>query len=109
MGPAHSHLILTFLLLPIPSLKPSFFCYPLFFPSVIPIPAFLFGSLSPIIPSLATYPLRLLPDLPSHLSLCSSLPVPLPQVSRIAAYAYSALSQIRVDAKEELVVQFGIP
>jgi hypothetical protein len=34
---------------------------------------------------------------------------PLPQVSRIAAYAYSALSQIRVDAKEELVVQFGIP
>lgn len=32
-----------------------------------------------------------------------------PQVSRIAAYAFSALSQIRVDAKEELVVQFGIP
>ncbi|NXP63541.1 LTOR1 protein, partial [Chloropsis cyanopogon] len=30
-------------------------------------------------------------------------------VSRIAAYAFSALSQIRVDAKEELVVQFGIP
>lgn len=49
------------------------------------------------------------PGLPSHLSVCSSLPVPLSQVSRIAAYAYSALSQIRVDAKEELVVQFGIP
>lgn len=31
------------------------------------------------------------------------------QVSKIAAYAYSALSQIRVDAKEDLVVQFGIP
>ncbi|KAK1344060.1 hypothetical protein QTO34_014619 [Cnephaeus nilssonii] len=31
------------------------------------------------------------------------------QVSRIAAYAYSALSQIRVDTREELVVQFGIP
>ncbi|XP_070128167.1 ragulator complex protein LAMTOR1 isoform X1 [Equus przewalskii] len=49
-------------------------------------------------------------DLPSHcLSLFLSSPVPLSQVSRIAAYAYSALSQIRVDAKEELVVQFGIP
>ncbi|KAJ1120544.1 hypothetical protein NDU88_008709 [Pleurodeles waltl] len=31
------------------------------------------------------------------------------QVSKIAAYAFSALSQIRVDAKEDLVVQFGIP
>ncbi|XP_026547290.1 ragulator complex protein LAMTOR1 [Notechis scutatus] len=43
---------------------------------------------------------------PPHLS-----PVPpfSRQVSRIAAYAYSALSQIRVDAKEDLVVQFGIP
>lgn len=59
----------------------------------------------------------LLPDHPVPLShsgspfslLCFSLPVPLSQVSRIAAYAYSALSQIRVDAKEELVVQFGIP
>ncbi|KAG8543546.1 hypothetical protein GDO81_024362 [Engystomops pustulosus] len=30
-------------------------------------------------------------------------------VSKIAAYAFSALSQIRVDAKEDLVVQFGIP
>ncbi|MBZ3887606.1 Ragulator complex protein LAMTOR1 [Sciurus carolinensis] len=41
----------------------------------------------------------------------ASEPVPfsdLRQVSRIA-YAYSALSQIRVDEKEELVVQFGIP
>lgn len=36
-------------------------------------------------------------------------PLLAPQVSRIAAYAFSALSQIRVDAKEELVVQFGIP
>ncbi len=32
-----------------------------------------------------------------------------PQVSKIAAYAYSAISQIKVDAKEELVVQFAIP
>jgi hypothetical protein len=42
----------------------------------------------------------------------ASEPIPfsdLPQVSRIAAYAYSALSQIHVDAKEELVLQFGIP
>lgn len=39
----------------------------------------------------------------------SPLFFPPPQVSRIAAYAFSALSQIRVDAKEELVVQFGIP
>ncbi|XP_043115806.1 ragulator complex protein LAMTOR1 [Puntigrus tetrazona] len=31
------------------------------------------------------------------------------QVSKIAAYAYSAISQIQVDAKEELVVQFAIP
>uniref|UniRef100_A0A8B9QYL9 Ragulator complex protein LAMTOR1 n=1 Tax=Apteryx owenii TaxID=8824 RepID=A0A8B9QYL9_APTOW len=57
-----------------------------------------------------------LPPLPSltnqpHQVLASD-PVPfadLQQVSRIAAYAFSALSQIRVDAKEELVVQFGIP
>ncbi|KAF4104444.1 ragulator complex protein LAMTOR1-like [Onychostoma macrolepis] len=33
----------------------------------------------------------------------------LQQVSKIAAYAYSAISQIKVDAKEELVVQFAIP
>uniref|UniRef100_V9LGG7 Ragulator complex protein LAMTOR1 n=1 Tax=Callorhinchus milii TaxID=7868 RepID=V9LGG7_CALMI len=42
----------------------------------------------------------------------ASEPVPYPdiqQVSRIAAYASSALSQIKVDAKEELVVQFAIP
>lgn len=45
----------------------------------------------------------------SHVSLFLSSLALLPQVSRIAAYAYSALSQIRVDAKEELVVQFGIP
>lgn len=32
-----------------------------------------------------------------------------PQVSKIAAYAYSAISQIKVDAKEDLVVQFAIP
>ncbi|XP_026154636.1 ragulator complex protein LAMTOR1 [Mastacembelus armatus] len=31
------------------------------------------------------------------------------QVSKIAAYAYSAISQIKVDPKEELVVQFAIP
>ncbi|XP_043976761.1 ragulator complex protein LAMTOR1 isoform X2 [Gambusia affinis] len=31
------------------------------------------------------------------------------QVSKIAAYAYSAISQIKVDTKEELVVQFAIP
>nr|XP_061790111.1 ragulator complex protein LAMTOR1-like [Nerophis lumbriciformis] len=31
------------------------------------------------------------------------------QVSKIAAYAHSAISQIKVDAKEELVVQFAIP
>uniref|UniRef100_A0A2I3RQG8 Ragulator complex protein LAMTOR1 n=1 Tax=Pan troglodytes TaxID=9598 RepID=A0A2I3RQG8_PANTR len=57
-----------------------------------------------------------LPPLPSLTSqphqVLASEPIPfsdLQQVSRIAAYAYSALSQIRVDAKEELVVQFGIP
>ncbi|XP_073674548.1 ragulator complex protein LAMTOR1-like [Garra rufa] len=31
------------------------------------------------------------------------------QVSKIAAYAHSAISQIKVDAKEEVVVQFAIP
>jgi hypothetical protein len=57
-----------------------------------------------------------LPALPSLTSqphqVLASEPIPfsdLPQVSRIAAYAYSALSQIHVDAKEELVLQFGIP
>ncbi|XP_048348576.1 ragulator complex protein LAMTOR1 [Sphaerodactylus townsendi] len=58
-----------------------------------------------------------LPPLPGLLTnqphqVLASDPVPfadLQQVSRIAAYAFSALSQIRVDAKEELVVQFGIP
>uniref|UniRef100_A0A2K6SC84 Ragulator complex protein LAMTOR1 n=1 Tax=Saimiri boliviensis boliviensis TaxID=39432 RepID=A0A2K6SC84_SAIBB len=57
-----------------------------------------------------------LPPLPSLTSqphqVLASEPIPfsdLQQVSRIATYAYSALSQIRVDAKEELVVQFGIP
>ncbi|XP_067841712.1 ragulator complex protein LAMTOR1 [Heptranchias perlo] len=42
----------------------------------------------------------------------ASDPVPysdVQQVSKIAAYASSALSQIKVDAKEELVVQFAIP
>uniref|UniRef100_A0A8D2LHK2 Ragulator complex protein LAMTOR1 n=2 Tax=Varanus komodoensis TaxID=61221 RepID=A0A8D2LHK2_VARKO len=56
----------------------------------------------PLLPSLTNQPHQVL----------ASDPVPfadLQQVSRIAAYAYSALSQIRVDAKEELVVQFGIP
>uniref|UniRef100_A0A803V3B7 Ragulator complex protein LAMTOR1 n=2 Tax=Ficedula albicollis TaxID=59894 RepID=A0A803V3B7_FICAL len=56
----------------------------------------------PLLPSLTNQPHQVL----------ASDPVPfadLQQVSRIAAYAFSALSQIRVDAKEELVVQFGIP
>ncbi|KAG9467662.1 ragulator complex protein LAMTOR1 [Eleutherodactylus coqui] len=59
---------------------------------------------------------RKVPPLPSltaqpHQILASD-PVPyadIQQVSKIAAYAFSALSQIRVDAKEDLVVQFGIP
>ncbi|XP_057397485.1 ragulator complex protein LAMTOR1-like [Balaenoptera acutorostrata] len=53
-------------------------------------------------PSLSSQPHRVL----------ASEPVPFADwqhVSRIAAYAYGALSQIRVDAQEELVVQFGIP
>uniref|UniRef100_UPI00398F68BF ragulator complex protein LAMTOR1 n=1 Tax=Pristiophorus japonicus TaxID=55135 RepID=UPI00398F68BF len=54
-----------------------------------------------------------LPTLTSqpHQVLASD-PVPyadIQQVSKIAAYASSALSQIKVDAKEELVVQFAIP
>ncbi|KAM6342336.1 LTOR1 protein, partial [Podargus strigoides] len=56
----------------------------------------------PLLPSLTNQPHQVL----------ASDPVPfadLQQVSRVAAYAFSALSQIRVDAKEELVVQFGIP
>ncbi|KAM4795409.1 ragulator complex protein LAMTOR1 [Rhinophrynus dorsalis] len=56
----------------------------------------------PPLPSLTTQPHQIL----------ASDPVPfsdIQQVSKIAAYAFSALSQIRVDAKEELVVQFGIP
>lgn len=42
----------------------------------------------------------------------ASEPVPysdIQQVSKLAAYASSALSQIKVDAKEDLVVQFAIP
>ncbi|XP_068122658.1 ragulator complex protein LAMTOR1 [Hyperolius riggenbachi] len=57
-----------------------------------------------------------LPPLPSLTSqphqILASEPVPyadIQQVSKIAAYAFSAISQIRVDAKEDLVVQFGIP
>jgi len=54
-----------------------------------------------------------LPSLTSqpHQVLASELPPPsdLTQVSRVAAYAFSALSQIKVDAKEELVVQFAVP
>ncbi|XP_002749417.1 ragulator complex protein LAMTOR1 [Callithrix jacchus] len=60
----------------------------------------------PPLPSLTSQP----PSQPHQ--VLASEPIPfsdLQQVSRIAAYAYSALSQIRVDAKEELVVQFGIP
>ncbi|KAM4702286.1 ragulator complex protein LAMTOR1 [Discoglossus pictus] len=56
------------------------------------------------------------PPLPSLTSqphqILASDPIPyadIQQVSKIAAYAFSALSQIRVDAKEDLVVQFGIP
>ncbi|XP_029457895.1 ragulator complex protein LAMTOR1-like [Rhinatrema bivittatum] len=57
-----------------------------------------------------------LPPLPSLTSqphqVLASEPVTfadIQQVSKIAAYAFSAFSQIRVDAKEDLVVQFGIP
>ncbi|KAI4814926.1 hypothetical protein KUCAC02_005102 [Chaenocephalus aceratus] len=51
-----------------------------------------------------------LPSLTSqpHQVLASDL-VPYSDVQQIAAYAYSAISQIKVDAKEELVVQFAIP
>uniref|UniRef100_A0A8C3Q5P5 Uncharacterized protein n=2 Tax=Geospiza parvula TaxID=87175 RepID=A0A8C3Q5P5_GEOPR len=55
----------------------------------------------PLLPSLTNQPHQVL----------ASDPVPfadLQQVSRIAAYAFSALSQIHVDAKE-LVVQLSIP
>lgn len=44
--------------------------------------------------------------------MVASKPIPfsdLQQVSKIAVYAYNALSQIQVDAKKELVVQFGAP
>lgn len=41
---------------------------------------------------------------PGHVCVCVCL-----QVSKVAAYAYSAISQIKVDAKEDLVVQFAIP
>lgn len=68
--------------------------------------AVLGGSLPPkkalTLPSLTSQP---------HQVLASDL-VPysdVQQVSKIAAYAYSAISQIKVDAKEELVVQFAIP
>lgn len=44
----------------------------------------------------------------AHSSIIPPLSLHL-QVSKIAAYAYSAISQIKVDAKEELVVQFAIP
>ncbi|XP_046892345.1 ragulator complex protein LAMTOR1 [Hypomesus transpacificus] len=56
---------------------------------------------------------QLFPSLTSqpHQVLASDL-VPysdVEQVSKIAAYAFSAISQIKVDAKEDLVVQFAIP
>uniref|UniRef100_H3AXK0 Ragulator complex protein LAMTOR1 n=1 Tax=Latimeria chalumnae TaxID=7897 RepID=H3AXK0_LATCH len=56
-------------------------------------------------------PLRLwLSSGPLHLlSLKRRFCVFLFQVAKIAAYAFSALSQVRIDAKEELVVQFAIP
>ncbi|XP_043821013.1 ragulator complex protein LAMTOR1-like [Dromiciops gliroides] len=57
-----------------------------------------------------------LPTLPSLTSqshqVLASDPIPFAdfqQVSRIAAYAYHALSQTPVNAKEELVMQFGVP
>ncbi|XP_060744460.1 ragulator complex protein LAMTOR1 [Tachysurus vachellii] len=56
----------------------------------------------PPLPSLTSQP---------HQVLASDL-VPnsdIQQVCKVAAYAYSAISQIKVDAKEELVVQFAIP
>ncbi|KAJ8412605.1 hypothetical protein AAFF_G00129410 [Aldrovandia affinis] len=54
------------------------------------------------LPSLTSQPHQVLAcDLVSHLDL--------QQVSKIAAYAHSAISQIKVDAKEDLVVQFAIP
>ncbi|XP_032260588.1 ragulator complex protein LAMTOR1-like [Phoca vitulina] len=56
----------------------------------------------PWLPSLTSQPHQVLPSEPIPFS-------DLQQVSMIAVYAYSALSQIQVDAEEELVVQFGIP
>lgn len=54
------------------------------------------------LPSLTTQPHQVLAS--------GAVPIAdIEQVSRIAAYASSALSQIRVDTKEELVVQFAIP
>ncbi|KAG5843707.1 ragulator complex protein LAMTOR1-like [Anguilla anguilla] len=54
------------------------------------------------LPSLTSQPHKVLAsDLISYLDL--------QQVSKIAAYAHSAISQIKVDAKEDLVVQFAIP
>uniref|UniRef100_A0A8C2E3Z9 Ragulator complex protein LAMTOR1 n=1 Tax=Cyprinus carpio TaxID=7962 RepID=A0A8C2E3Z9_CYPCA len=54
------------------------------------------------LPSLSSHPQQVLAaDLVSYADI--------QQVSKIAAYAYSAISQIKVDAKEELVVQFAIP
>uniref|UniRef100_A0A8C1TJU1 Ragulator complex protein LAMTOR1 n=1 Tax=Cyprinus carpio TaxID=7962 RepID=A0A8C1TJU1_CYPCA len=54
------------------------------------------------LPSLSSHPQQVLAaDLVSYADV--------QQVSKIAAYAYSAISQIKVDAKEELVVQFAIP
>ncbi|NWU93720.1 LTOR1 protein, partial [Upupa epops] len=72
---------------------------------------FLLGSSStPYFLGLSLPPRASLKDSPRPLGGVSRWQCPLaPQVSRIAAYAFSALSQIRVDAKEELVVQFGIP
>ncbi|KAG9351418.1 hypothetical protein JZ751_022668 [Albula glossodonta] len=55
-----------------------------------------------ILPTLTSQPHQVLAsDLISHQDL--------QQVSKIAAYAHSAISQIKVDAKEDLVVQFAIP
>ncbi|KAG7484371.1 hypothetical protein MATL_G00048540 [Megalops atlanticus] len=63
------------------------------------------NSLSPksvALPSLTSQPHQVLAsDLVPHSDL--------QQVSKMAAYAYSAISQIKVDVKEDLVVQFAIP
>lgn len=45
----------------------------------------------------------------SKVLICVCVSLSVCQVCKVAAYTYSAISQIKVDAKEELVVQFAIP